>query len=270
VSIEQIFLSSKLTIAAFLGLWVMFWLPIAIPLAIALKWHPPQPPTMQQKLPLVASLYAIAPLILWGFAHFQQQPFSVYGFVWNFRLLSSVLDGFGIAILGLVILHGLLKTLGWLLWNSEQVPVLLTALLPTLGIALWISTIEELVFRGFLLNQLQRDDSFAIAAIISSVIFALLHLVWDGKEALPQLVGLWLLGMVLVLARWLDKGSLGLAIGLHAGWIWGIASLDTAQILEYPNRNLGWLTGNGKPLAGTFGILLLLMTGGSLWAIATQ
>lgn len=246
----------------------MLWLPIAIPLGIALKWHPPHPPTMQQKLPLVASLYAIAPLILWGFSHFQQQPFSIYGFVWNGHLLSSVLGGFGIAILGLFSLYGVFKTLGWLVWNSNQIPALLAALFPTLGIALWISTTEELVFRGFLQNQLQSDYAFAIAAIISSTIFALLHLVWDGKEALPQLAGLWLLGLVLVLARWLDDGSLGLAIGLHAGWVWGIASLDTAQILEYPNSDWGWVTGNGKPLAGLLGILLLLLTGGILWAIA--
>ena len=248
----------------------MLWLPIAIPLAIVLKWHPPQTPTVQQKLPLVISLYAIAPLVLWGFAHLQQQPFSVYGFAWHLHLLGSTLAGSGIAILGLFILYGLLKTLGWLVWDSERIPSLVAALLPTLGIALWISITEELIFRGFLLNQLQRDYSLAIAAIISSVIFAVLHLVWDGKEALSQIPGLWLLGMVLALARWLDGGSLGLAIGLHAGWVWGIASLDTAQILDYPNDNLAWLTGNGKPLAGVFGILLLLTTGAMMWAIAAQ
>lgn len=223
---------------------------------------------MQQKLPLVASLYAIAPLILWGFSHLQQQSFSIYGLTWNPSSLISILSGLGIAVLGLLILYGILKTLGWLVWNSEQVPSLLATVLPTLGIALWISTTEELVFRGFLLNQLQNDYSLAIAAIISSAIFAVLHLVWDGKEALPQLLGLWLLSMVLVLARWLDGGSLGLAIGLHAGWVWGIASLDTAQILHYPERNLAWVTGNGKPLAGVFGILLLLTTGAIMWAIA--
>jgi len=76
--------------------------------------------------------------------------------------------------------------------------------------------------------------------------------------------------MVLVLARWLDGGSLGLAIGLHAGWVWGIASLDTAEILDYPERNLGWITGNGKPLAGIFGIVLLVTTGAILWVIAAQ
>jgi membrane protease YdiL (CAAX protease family) len=270
VSIEQVFLNSGITIAAFFGVWVMLWLPIAIPLAIGLKWHPPQPPTMQQKLPLVASLYAIAPFILWGFAHLQQQSFSVYGLIWNFHLLGSILAGLGIATLGLFILYIGLKKLGWLAWNSERIPAFRAALLSTLGIALWISTTEELVFRGFLLNQLQREYSFAIAAIISSAIFAMLHLVWDGKEAQPQLVGLWLLGMVLVLARGLDGGSLGLAIGLHAGWVWGIASLDTAEILHYPESNLAWMTGNGKPLAGLFGILLLLTTGAMMWAIAAQ
>ncbi len=263
-------LNPKLTIATFFGVWVALWLPIAIPLAIALKWQPPQTPTIQQKLPLVASLYAIAPFVLWGVANLQQQPFSVYGLVWDLHFLGSVLGGLGIAVLGLLILYGLLKILGWLVWKPEQKSAFLATLLPTLGVALWISMIEELVFRGFLLNQLQRDYSLAIAAVISSVIFAMLHLVWEGKEALPQLVGLWLLGMILVLARWLDSNSLGLAIGLHAGWVWGIASLDTAEILDYPQGNLGWLTGNGKPLAGGVGIVLLLTTGVMIGAIAAR
>lgn len=268
MNIEAIFLTSKTTIAAFFAVWVALWLPIAIPLAMRLKWHPPQPLTMQQKLPLVASLYAIAPLLLWGFADRQQQPFSVYGIAWNRHILGSIASGLGIALVGLLVLYGSLKILGWLTWKAEQVPALRAALLPTLGLALWISTTEELIFRGFLLNQLQQDYSFAIAAIVSSAIFAVLHLVWDGKEALSQLPGLWLLGMVLVLARWFDGGSLGYATGLHAGWVWGIASLDTAQILHYPEPSLAWVTGNGKPLAGVFGVLLLLTTGTLIWAIA--
>ena len=86
-----------------------------------------------------------------------------------------------------------------------------SVLLPTLLIAFLISGIEEGVFRGFVLTQLRQDYTIELAAAISSLIFALLHLLWEQKETVPQLPGLWLMGMVLVLARWTDGGSLGLA-----------------------------------------------------------
>jgi hypothetical protein len=74
------------------------------------------------------------------------------------------------------------------------------------------------------------------------------------------------MGMVLVLARFIDGGSLGLAWGLHTGWVWAIASLDTARLITYTGISSEWVTGkNGKPLAGVAGVLCLLATGLILW-----
>ena len=107
-----------------------------------------------------------------------------------------------------------------------------------------------------------------MAAAVSSLIFALLHLVWEQQETLPQLPGLWLMGMVLVLARVCDDGNLGLAWGLHAGWIWAIASLDTTRVIRYTGIVPAWMTGLGeKPLAGAAGIFCLLGTGILIWQI---
>ena len=52
-------------IGLFLLIWFLAWLPLAIPLAYRLQWHPLQETTPQQKLPLVASLYLIFPPLLW-------------------------------------------------------------------------------------------------------------------------------------------------------------------------------------------------------------
>jgi len=74
--------------------------------------------------------------------------------------------------------------------------------------------------------------------------------------------------MVLVAARMANQGNLGLAIGLHAGWILAIATIDTAQLLKYPDPPKPWLIGHyGKPLAGVMGIGLLLCTGLALKVI---
>lgn len=269
--------SALLKVGIFFLVWAIAWLPIAIPLAIALHWRPPQPLSPSQKLPLLASLYLLAPAVLWGAAHLEGIAFTDYGLSWNWSVLGSLGVGLLLGVAGLAVLFGVQQALGWLSWQhpvqmkaagSHPITALPKLLLPTLLLGLWVSITEELIFRGFLVNQLQQDFSAWMAGAIASLIFALLHLVWEGKENIPQLPGLWLMGMVLVLARWVDGGSLGLACGLHAGWIWAIASLDAMEAIAYTERSSAWLTGlGGKPLAGVMGILFLLATGVVLWTL---
>ena len=195
--------------------------------------------------------------------------FSDYGFAWNTLTLSSFGLGFVCGVLGLGVLFGIQTALGWVTWQSGD-GRRLTTLLFTLLLAVWIGGTEELVFRGFLVTQLQHDYSLGVAAVVSSLIFALLHLVWEQRETMPQLPGLWLMGMVLVLARYVNGDNLGLAWGLHAGWVWAIASLDSAQLIAYTGSGSKWVIGlAGKPLAGAVGIVCLLTTGGILWLFST-
>lgn len=257
---------SLLQVMAFFGAWAACWLPMAFLCAIALNWRPFQPLKPEQKLPLLASLYLIAPLVLWGVNWVTGASLSDYGFTWNLWILRSLGLGFSLGVLSLAVLFGIQTALGWVTWQQAERQRLISVLLPTLLLAVWISGTEELVFRGFLLTQLRQDYSVGAAALISSLIFALLHLIWEQRETIPQLPGLWLMGMILVLARFGDGGSLGLAWGLHTGWVWAIASLDTAQLVTYTGIRSEWVTGkNGKPLAGAAGVLCLVATGVILW-----
>ncbi|MEG4342740.1 CPBP family glutamic-type intramembrane protease [Microcoleus sp. A003_D6] len=260
-------------IILFFSTWIVVWLPAAIVLAIALKWHPPQP-LGNKKLPLLASLYVIVPFILWATSWIENTSFVNWGWDWQPAVLMSLLRGLGLGIISLVILFGLQLTAGWIeLKNSENSTergekiinfwalILNPASLLTLLLGLWISATEELIFRGCLQTILQQDYSLLIAAAIASFIFAIAHLIWAAKETLPQLPGLWLMGMVLTLARIADNGSLGLAIGIHAAWIWGITTVDTEGAINPTGRAPEWITGiAAKPLAGAAGILLLLAT----------
>lgn len=247
-------------IGIFFAVWVGLWLPIAVPLALVLQWHPLKPITVQQKLSLVASLYLLVPGVLWAAAYAEGLPFAVYGLTWSMETLRTLGLGLGIAVLGLGVMFLMQHRLGWIELHTAHQHQLYAVWLPTLLIALGIGGIEELVFRGFLFNQLQ-PYSLWVAAIVSSSIFALLHLVWNGRETLPQLPGLWVIGMVLVLARIVTHGNLGLAWGLHAGWVWGIACLDSTQWLSYTDRGPAWMTGFAhKPLAGMMGLFCLLGT----------
>jgi uncharacterized protein len=260
-------------IILFFSTWIVAWLPAAIVLAIALKWHPPQP-LGNKKLPLLASLYVIVPFILWAAIWIENTSFPNWGWDWQPAVLMSLMRGLGLGIISLVILFGLQLTAGWLDIKKSETStetgekkinfwtlILNPASLLTLLLALWISATEELIFRGCLQTILQQDYSMLIAAAIASFIFAIAHLIWAAKETLPQLPGLWLMGMVLTLARIADNGSLGLAIGIHAAWIWGITTVDTEGAINPTDRAPEWITGiAAKPLAGAAGILLLLAT----------
>lgn len=257
---------SLIVVMAFFVAWAGCWFPIAALEAVFLNWKPNQPLKSEQKIPLLLSLYLLVPLIFWIITWLTKTPLSDYGFVTNISILSSVILGFS---LGLFSLAGVFTCQLWLGWckleytNIKQLP---SILLPTLLIALFVGGIEELVFRGFLFTELEQDYSVWIAATISSLIFAVLHLIWEQQQTIPQLPGLWLMGAVLVLARFVDRGDLGLAWGLHSSWIWAIACIDTAQLIDYTDQISDWVTGkNKKPLAGVAGIVCLLLTAVTLW-----
>ncbi|MBW4448194.1 MAG: CPBP family intramembrane metalloprotease [Spirirestis rafaelensis WJT71-NPBG6] len=247
--------------AFFIG-WIGCWLPVAIVSALALNLQLGKPLQPEQKLPLLVSLYLLAPLILCAVNWLTNTSFSDYGLRVNISLLGSLVLGFVLGVLSLAVVFGGQFWLSWCSWQESQTKELQSILLPIFLVALFVGGIEELVFRGFLFTQLAQDYPVWVAAVISSLIFALLHLVWERRETTPQLPGLWLMGMVLVLARFVDRGNLGLAWGLHAGWVWAIASLDTAELITYTGKVPEWLTGkNKKPLAGAAGIVCLLLTG---------
>ena len=253
-------------VGLFLVVWVLFWLPIAIPLGKFLQWNPLNPPTPQQKLPLLASLYVLVPLMVWLTLQLEGVPLTDYGLSWNGELLRSLLFGLILGLGGLIFIFGLESLFGWVKWQNQHFSRLISLSFPLLILGLWVGLTEEVLFRGIFLTQFQQDYPFWAAAVLSSIIFALLHLLWERSATIPQLPGLCLMGLILVIARWADNGSLGLAWGLHAAWVWGLASLDAAELLSYPESSPDWGVGIGKqPLAGMAGISCLLMTGLVLW-----
>ncbi|WP_201277623.1 CPBP family intramembrane glutamic endopeptidase [Sphaerospermopsis reniformis] len=253
-------------VMAFFMVWVVCWLPLAAISAFILNLQLNKPLQPEQKIPLLVSLYLLVPFILWGINWLGLGSFANYGLVGNISILRSLWLGLGLGVLGLVIVFTCQFWLGWCYLEKSNIKLIPGILLPISLVALFVGGIEELLFRGFLLITLEKDYPIWLAAIISSLIFALLHLVWEQKETIPQLPGLWLMGMVLVVATLADGGSLGIAWGLHAGWVWAIATIDTAGLITYTGKVSEWVTGkNKKPLAGLAGVLCVLVTGVILW-----
>lgn len=252
-------------VVAFFAIWAVTWLPIAVLLAIAINWRPNQPLKPDQKLPLLIPLYLLAPFIVCLTSSFTNTSLSDYGLLVRVSTFISLGLGFALGVVSIFIVFAWQLLQGWCALNKSNIPQLPSTMLSILLVALLVGGVEELVFRGFLLTELQADYRVWIAATISSLIFAFLHLVWERRETFPQLPGLWLMGMVLVLARFLDGGNLGLAWGLHSGWVWVIATVDTLGVIDYTGNVSELVTGKyNKPLAGAAGIACLLLSGGIL------
>lgn len=253
-------------ITAFFIVWVVLWLPLAAISAFMVNWQPNKPLQPKQKIPLLISLYLLAPLIIWGVNRLGFGSFADYGLVGNLNILGSLWLGLVLGVLGLVIVFTCQFWLSWCYLETSNMKLVPPIVLPIALVALFVSGIEELVFRGFVLTTLEKDYPIWLAAMISSLIFALLHLVWEQKETIAQLPGLWLMGTVLVLARLADSNNLGIAWGLHAGWVWAIAIIDTAGLITYTGKVSEWVTGkHKKPLAGLPGVLCVLGTAIILW-----
>ena len=258
--------SVLILVMAFFAIWLVSWFPIAVLSAIAINWRPNQPLKPEQKLPLLIPLYLLAPLIVWLTSRFTDTSWSDYGLLGKISTFISLGLGFSLGVASIFIVFAWQFLCGWCALNKSNIRQLPTTMLSILLVALLVGGIEELVFRGFLITELQVDYRVWVAATISSLIFALLHLIWERRETLPQLPGLWLMGMVLVFARFVDDGNLGLAWGLHSGWVWVIATIDTVGLIDYTGNVSELVTGKyNKPLAGVVGIACLLLSGDILY-----
>ena len=90
------FSTSCFQVVAFFGLWAVIWLPFAILVARLIGWQPAQPLTVKQKLILLASLYILAPVIIWWKTRLQSMSLSDLGLDWQLSILISV--GWGLII----------------------------------------------------------------------------------------------------------------------------------------------------------------------------
>lgn len=201
----------------------------------------------------------------WGYGlHGWQRPFEVYGLIFCGRFVRdgvvALLCGFGLVC----VLFGLEVGLGWASFHPRA---LMAIALEGLVVGLGIAIAEELLFRGWLLAELQTGVSRPQALLWSSCIFAVAHFIKPLPEVLrtsPQFLGLLLLGLLLSTSRYVSRlqrpwfSSLGLPIGLHGGLVWGYYIVDVGDLVMPSGRVPEWVTGiHGNPLSGALGVMIL-------------
>lgn len=241
-----------------MGLLLLVWLPLALPLY---GWLGTGNTGSTITIGLLYIEF-VALLKVWGRrVHGQLRPFKTYGLEPSRRNLLELLIGLSLGLFSLGSLFGAETGLGWVTWTASPLSnpqIILEGLI----VALAVGWAEELVFRGWLLDELGRDYPSTTALWICSLLFALLHFIRPLAAILqtwPQFLGLVLLGVLLVLAKRLGRGRLGLPIGFHAGLVWGIYLINVADLVVYSNQIPAWITGiDQNPLAGAIGLCFLL------------
>ena len=241
----------------FLASLLLLWLPFAIPI-YALVDDP-----NWVSILTMAILYAeFIGLVRWWGRKVYGNPHILhrYGLRRSQHNGKALLFGLGLGLTSLCTLLVLEGQLGWLRWQSPPAGFLRIAI-EGLPIALGVGFAEELLFRGWLLDELQRDYRNAIATWVNAFVFALLHFIKPIEAILPSLPafpGLVLLGLTLIWAKQASGGRLGLSIGLHAGLVWGYYLTHVGGLVEYAEVVPTWVTGlDRNPLAGVMGMLCL-------------
>lgn len=176
-------------------------------------------------------------------------------------ILTKFLKGFSQALSLIFILLLPIIVNDWFIWEGQlSSGILINSLLLTIGVGF----AEELLFRGWLQEELKLQMGFKMGLICQSIIFSLSHLRWDIPflDNLNILLGLFLLGLILSFKRLADDKSLWGSIGMHGGFV-GIWFILNNGLIEISDQAPFWIIGNQKdnlnPLSGIYGNILLLI-----------
>ncbi len=214
----------------------------------------------------------------WGKQVYQQpQLLRQYGLTNSRKNAQTTLKGFIIGVTSLFVLFGLETSLGWRTWNTAQILQSLQTnpiyIVEGLAVAIGIGFAEELLFRGWLLDELHRDYSLSVAVRWSSLVFALLHFIKplaEVRRTILQFPGLVLLGLALAWGKCshrtptTPRGQLGWSMGFHGGLVWAYYLINVGKWTKPSGVVPQWVTGvDQNPLAGIMGLICLSLI--ALW-----
>jgi membrane protease YdiL (CAAX protease family) len=215
-------------------------------------------------LPALAALLLSLPVRLrrvWG----EGQPWRRLGV--RQALGRPLLRGALKAVLLLLLLEAGLAWSAQVQWKPDLLSPGL--LLNGLALGLGVGFAEELLFRGWLLGELELLVGRQRGLLLQAAIFSLAHTRFNlpPLQLIGLLGGLLLLGLALGLQRRADGGSLWGAVGLHGGLV-GVWFVLNQGLLPVQPDAPAWLVGPANPIGGVLGWLglgLLLLARRRWW-----
>ena len=266
--------SAPKRIGIFIIILLLVWIPLAIPIYLLVE------DVNLKSIWAIALLYIefIILVKLWGKKIYQQSHLlHSYGLIINRLNFQLFFQGLGIGLFSIFSLFILEIFLGLAVWQSPS-EKLLQFVFEGLLVSVGIGFAEELLFRGWLLDELERNYQQNVVLWLSSIVYAVLHFIKPIKEVWRnclQFPGLVLLGLILVWAKRSTRKKLnqftpkkqellGLPIGIHEGLVWGYYIINVGSLVKYHYNTREWLVGiDGNPLTGLIGLFFLAVI--ALW-----
>lgn len=214
----------------------------------------------------IGSLFAITASVFLARRWFDRRSFSSLGLVWNRRAARDLLAGIGIAGLILTSIYVVEIAFGWshfegYAWQTETLASMVGNMLLYLAIFIIVGWQEELLCRGYWLQNLSEGTGTGWGVLISSWAFALLHAL--NPNVSPIAIFL-LIGAGLFMAYgYLRTRQLWLSIGLHIGWnfaegpLFGFAVSGTSSFTIIHQVTLGPVLLTGGAFGPEAGLIVL-------------
>lgn len=191
----------------------------------------------------------------------KESVFSL-GFAWKKKGQDFAIGfgvGFGVIALGTLILmaFGQLKFVGWGLHPSLLFSYFFLCILIALN--------EEILVRGYVLNNLMKGMDKYWALVVSAMVFTFFHAL-NPNISFLAVVNLMLAGILLGI-YYIYKQNLWFPIALHTSWnysegaIFGyeVSGIEFQSLLQQNIGEIEWLTGGDFGFEGSFLLSILLI-----------
>jgi len=215
-------------------------------------------------LPLKVIEFLSVMLCAWLFIRFiDRKPLKSIGLIlkgYEKDIKLGLALGAGLIAIGFLILF----ILGYLSVDGFSFPIGTVILYFLLFVV--VSFHEEIMMRGYVLNNLMQSMNRYVALSISSVIFMSIHLLNPNVNFL-SVVNLFLAGIVLGI-YYIHKPNLWLPIGMHLTWnffqgpIFGfeVSGIETKSIINQSVRGNEIITGGAFGFEGSILATILIIT----------
>lgn len=230
--------------------------------------------TLQLMLGVLISSIAITISIYIARVYLDQRTFTSLGLNWNLDALSDLFAGFAISLLIVLVIFLSMWLLGWIrilgfAWQNTSTTWISNLFYYFIFMS-FVAWGEELLARGYWLQNLSDGLNLIWGVIISSALFSIFHLTNPGSTWFSA-IGIFLAGMFLAYG-YLVTRKLWFPIGLHLGWnfflgpIFGFAvsGLEFEHLVNLSIQGPDLITGGSfGPEAGLI-IIPALLIGTSL------
>ena len=197
----------------------------------------------QLTLSVIASLFSVTISVFLARKLLDRRSILSLGLKTDLRALWDLLIGIGIAAAMMAFIYALEWAFGWLsfegfAWQNQSMDAVVIGTLEMLLVFILVGWEEELLSRGYHLQNLASGINLTWGVILSSLIFALMHL-GNPNVSVMAVLGLITAGFFLAFG-YLRTRQLWLPIGLHIGWnffegtVFGfqVSGLDIYRLVE--------------------------------------